>query len=186
MHRSGSQPNVGQLRSNVRSVESKGVRPYEAPADGWLPMRRDPLRDHPGTTDGLYLSLRRLPADDKLALSRWPVCSPRGPSVSFEASRKRSNALPIAGAKQSGGSVRNAVRGSTLRGPARRCATYVAEPWMTPLGCAPRCTSGCATNSLGSRYQNATRFSRRNPQIWCGSFFRPGERRPLHNPARSR
>jgi hypothetical protein len=27
------------------------------------------------------------------------VCSPRGPSVSFEASRKRSNTLPIAGAR---------------------------------------------------------------------------------------
>ena len=62
-------------------------------------------------------------------------------------------------ASRPGATVRN-LRGGTLD---------------NTLGCAPRCTSGRATNSPGSRYRRATRFSRHNPQIWCGFLTRSGE-----------
>ena len=154
------------------------MRPYEAPARGGCQCSaiRYEITQAPQMVYTCHcVDCQRMTSS---AFSIGCVLA-EGPSVSFEAIRNRSNALPIAGARQSGGSVRDAAHGSALRGPARQCATYVAEPWMTPPGCAPRYTSGRATNSPGSRYRKATRSSRRSRQIWWGSYTRPGEPRPL-------
>jgi len=98
-------------------VEGKGVRPYEAPANGWLPCSaiRYEITQAPQMVYTCHcVDCQRMTSS---AFSIGCVLA-EGPSVSFEAIRNRSNALPIAGARQSGGSVRNAARGSAVRGPA--------------------------------------------------------------------
>jgi hypothetical protein len=52
--------------SAVFPVSSGGC--YETAADGRLPMREGPLRDHRGAVIGLYVSLHRMPAVDQKRL----------------------------------------------------------------------------------------------------------------------
>jgi len=112
-------------------------------------VQRDPLRDHPGTADGVYLPLRRLPAHDKQrVLNR--LCARRGAFGVVRGDPKPVQRLADSGsetiwwicpecgswvcASRPGATVRN-VRGGTLDDtswlrPSVHFWTRNKQPWI--------------------------------------------------------
>ena len=141
--------------------------------------------------------LRSTPATAPTASAFWAAhsrcrsLSLTRPSTSRGASRGRSSALPIAGARRPGGSAPNAPRSSAADQSLDchhqlRFAVCGPAPWMIPPGYGRRLISGHAARSPGSCCLQTDRGSRHSQRTRWGSCYRSRRKAAALEPPTSR